>query len=126
MKRKFMKIAIVVAIVAVSGINVFNSQKPEALSDVAMANVEALANGEDSDADCLGSGEYSFVGLVKGTLQEYFHKPNGMDKMITYDVERCVAEGSGTLRGTIGIFSKFPKSEEEVPCTRNCENNIIW
>ena len=49
-----------------------------------------------------------------------------MDKMITYDVERCVAEGSGTLRGTIGIFSKFPKSEEEVPCTRKCENNIIW
>ena len=47
MKRKFVKIAIVVAIVAVSGINVFNSQKPEVLSDVAMANVEALAGDED-------------------------------------------------------------------------------
>lgn len=46
MKRKLMKIAAVVAIVAVSGINVFNSQKPEMLSDVAMENVEALAQSE--------------------------------------------------------------------------------
>ena len=30
----------------VSGINVFNAQKTEALSDVALANVEALAEGE--------------------------------------------------------------------------------
>ena len=47
MKRNFVKIAIVVAIVAVSGINVFNAQKPEVLSDVAMENVEALADYED-------------------------------------------------------------------------------
>lgn len=46
MKSKLVKNAIVVAIVAVSGINVFNAQKPEMLSDVALANVEALADEE--------------------------------------------------------------------------------
>ena len=39
-----MTTALVVAIAIVSGINVFNSQKPEVLSDVAMENVEALAD----------------------------------------------------------------------------------
>ena len=46
MKRKVMTTAFVVAIAIVSGINVFNAQKPAVLSDVAMENVEALAAGE--------------------------------------------------------------------------------
>lgn len=50
MKRKMIKIAFVVAIALVSGINVFNAQKTVVLSDVAMENVEALA------ADSEGSG----------------------------------------------------------------------
>lgn len=41
------KIAFVAAIVLVVGINVFNAQNPEALSDVAMENVEALAGDEN-------------------------------------------------------------------------------
>lgn len=41
-----MTTAFVVAIAIVSGINVFNAQKPAVLSDVAMENVEALAAGE--------------------------------------------------------------------------------
>ncbi|MBQ3608656.1 MAG: NVEALA domain-containing protein [Bacteroidaceae bacterium] len=46
MRRNILKIAFVVAIAMVAGINVFNAQKPNVLSDVAMANVEALANDE--------------------------------------------------------------------------------
>lgn len=46
MKRKLMKIAVVAAIALVSGINVFNAQKSGTLSDIAMENVEALANNE--------------------------------------------------------------------------------
>lgn len=45
-----MKIAFVAAIGMVAGINVFNSQKSEVLSDIAKANVEALADNE-SDSD---------------------------------------------------------------------------
>ena len=47
MKSKMIKIAFVAAIVLVVGINVFNAQNPEALSDVAMENVEALAGDEN-------------------------------------------------------------------------------
>jgi hypothetical protein len=47
MKRKVMTTAFVVAIAIVSGINVFNAQKTEVLSDVALANVEALADDEN-------------------------------------------------------------------------------
>lgn len=46
MKRRLVKIAVVVAIVAVSGINVFNAQNSVVLSDVALENVEALAQSE--------------------------------------------------------------------------------
>lgn len=47
MKIKFINVAFVVAIVMVGGINVFNFQKSEIeLSDIVLANVEALADNE--------------------------------------------------------------------------------
>ena len=49
MNKKVLKVAFFAAIALVSGINVFNAQKSEMLSDVALANVEALAMGEDVD-----------------------------------------------------------------------------
>ena len=47
-----MKVAFVAAIAMVSGISVFNSQKSEVLSDVAAANVEALAGFVVNRIDC--------------------------------------------------------------------------
>ena len=47
MKSNLMKVAFVAAIALVNGINVFNAQKTEGLSDVALANVEALAMDEN-------------------------------------------------------------------------------
>lgn len=64
--------------------------------------------------------------MYKILVQEYFHKANGKDQLNIYDVDRCVADGSGTLRGVTGILSKFLKSSEEVDCTRKCQNDIIW
>lgn len=49
MKIKFVKVAFVAAVVLVSDINVFNAQKSGTLSDVALANVEALADTESSE-----------------------------------------------------------------------------
>ena len=46
MYKNVMKVAVVAVIAMVAGINVFNAQNPVELSDVAMANVEALANNE--------------------------------------------------------------------------------
>ena len=42
------KIAFVVAIAMVASINVFDAKKSEVFSDIALANVEALAEGEGS------------------------------------------------------------------------------
>lgn len=49
MNKKVLKVAFVAAIALVSGINVFNVQKTEVLSDIALANVEALAQAESGD-----------------------------------------------------------------------------
>ena len=56
MKKNLIKSVFVVAFVMLAGINVFNAQKSVVLSDVAMANVEALANGEwenGQQIDCM-------------------------------------------------------------------------
>ena len=52
MNKKVMKAVFVAAIAMVSGINVFNAQKSEGLSDIAWANVEALASGETTVECC--------------------------------------------------------------------------
>ena len=46
MKKNLIKVAFVAAIAVVCGINVFNAQKSEVLSEVVLANVEALASYE--------------------------------------------------------------------------------
>ena len=57
MKKKTLKATFVVAIAMVSGINVFNAQKSVELSDVALANVEALADSEiEGREDCEPTG----------------------------------------------------------------------
>lgn len=50
MKRKFVKVVFVAAIAMVSGINVFNAQKVVDLSDIALINIEALADDEYSQS----------------------------------------------------------------------------
>ena len=52
MKKNILKVAFVAAIAMVSAINVFNAQKSEMLSDVALANVEALADDEILNIKC--------------------------------------------------------------------------
>ena len=70
MKTKFIKTVFVVAIAMVSGINVFNAQKSEPLSDVALANVEALAK-EETGAPNTGPGEMiECGGAYKGTTKK--------------------------------------------------------
>ena len=47
MNKKVLKVAFVAAIALVSGINVFNAQKSDTLSDIVLTNVEALADDEN-------------------------------------------------------------------------------
>lgn len=46
--KKTMKVAFVVAVAAVIGYNVYENQKADTMSDIMLANVEALASGENT------------------------------------------------------------------------------
>ena len=50
MKTKLIKFAFVGAIAIMAGINVFNAQKVVDLSDIALINIEALADNEYSQS----------------------------------------------------------------------------
>lgn len=46
MKGKILKVTIVAAFALIAGMNVYNAQKSDVMSDLALANVEALAWNE--------------------------------------------------------------------------------
>ena len=46
MNKKYVKATLVAVVALISGINVFNAQKSDSMSDIALANVEALADDE--------------------------------------------------------------------------------
>ena len=52
MKRNIIRVALLAVFTFVAGYGVYTSQKETAMSDLAMANVEALASGEDGNYDC--------------------------------------------------------------------------
>ena len=47
MKKNILKATLVAAFGLIAGFNVYNSQKSDVMSDLALANVEALASGEE-------------------------------------------------------------------------------
>ena len=68
MKRNILKVTLVVAFALVAGFNVYNSQKSDLLSDLALANVEALARWEsDGDVYCPNSGYKCVIKYTNGT-----------------------------------------------------------
>ena len=64
MEKKSLKTVFVAVLAMVAGINVFNAQKTKPLSDVALANVEALA---DTESLMIGCDNYSVVIVCKRT-----------------------------------------------------------
>ena len=50
-----MRIAFVAAFAAVAGYGVYTNQRTETMSDLMLANVEALASGEASVKDCVSA-----------------------------------------------------------------------
>lgn len=51
MKKNFIKVAFVAAFASIAGYGVYTSQQKVEMSDLAKADVEALANGEDFNLD---------------------------------------------------------------------------
>ena len=79
MKTNIMTVAFVATIALIAGINVFNAQKTVTLSDIAMENVEALAQGETSQtctravawANCYNKESNMWVGLIIKQVEPY-------------------------------------------------------
>ncbi|MBR4924045.1 MAG: hypothetical protein IKY99_10600 [Bacteroidaceae bacterium] len=46
MKKNFIKLMLVAMVVVASGVNIYNSQKESGMSDVVLANIDALADHE--------------------------------------------------------------------------------
>ena len=62
--KKFMKIAFVAAFAAIAGYGVYANQKTDVMSDLALANIEALADGGEGSGDCYGCAIYA-IGICK-------------------------------------------------------------
>lgn len=78
MNKKFRAVMIVAAIAFVTGANVFNSQRAIAMSDIALANVEALAGDETAgDIHCPFSGYGCVIIYSNGSSETFWGKsPN--------------------------------------------------
>ena len=64
MKGKILKVTIVAAFALIAGMNVYNAQKSDVMSDLALANIEALADGGEGSGDCYGCAIYA-IGICK-------------------------------------------------------------
>jgi len=66
MKKNILKVTLVAAFALIAGFNVYNAQKPETMSGLALANVEALASGEGGSwtGRIWLNGEYGTGGCI--------------------------------------------------------------
>jgi len=60
--KEIMQIAFVAAFAAIAGYGIYTNQKAEAMSDLMLANVEALASGEDQVTCVYDPGDTCRVG----------------------------------------------------------------
>ena len=76
MKKKVLKVAFVAAIALVSGINILTAQKATDLSDITLANVEAL-NAQSRSVYCPYDGYGCKIKYTNGTYDIVWGKiPN--------------------------------------------------
>lgn len=71
--KKMIKIAFVAAFVAIAGYGVYTNQKTDAISDLMLANVEALAGGENPMCPngCISDGGGCLCYTWYPTYKEY-------------------------------------------------------
>ena len=130
--KTLVKVLAVVAIVMFAGYNVHKSQNNEMLSEIAMANIQALASVEglarnEAGSDvCTTTSGYSLSLKADGELQEYYHYNPGVDRVMKYDIVECIASGYGTLWGSPGIYLKMYKGYDFVTCTGLCNYPQLW
>lgn len=64
MNKSFLKVAMVAVVAAVAGMGIYSSQKENVASDIMLANVEALAQGESGGTvDCCDNCSGGYCGV---------------------------------------------------------------
>ncbi|MBR2455998.1 MAG: NVEALA domain-containing protein [Bacteroidaceae bacterium] len=120
MNKKLLLSIAALAVAAVAGYNVYQSRtNTMGLSDLALANVEALATREQvNDTGCYGPNLYSEVGIKEGKKQYRYHLRDEVDIIRTAKIRRCYATGIGDLMGNNDyiIDIDYIDSGSEVPC----------
>ena len=64
MKKNLIKMMLAAVVVVASGVNIYNSQKENGMSDVVLANVDALAEIEINSDICRYSPGHECVELI--------------------------------------------------------------
>ena len=72
MKKKIRAVMMVAAVALIAGVNVYHSQRTTEMSDMALANVEALANNENDlcPNGCYDNGDGCYCNVWFETLRE--------------------------------------------------------
>ena len=65
MKKNILKATIVAAFALIAGMNVYNAQQSDVMSDLALANVEALAGSGETTIECC----LALWGTCKGDIK---------------------------------------------------------
>ena len=101
--KKLFKLAFVAAIAAVAGNNIYQSQSVmNGMSEMALANVEALASGENS------KGAQSIIIQDKGSGWDCI---NGYHYNIIYYRVECVGEGN--LPCESGDYERYESTNQK-------------
>ena len=75
MKKNILKATLVAAFGLIAGFNVYNSQKSDVMSELALANVEALADDAESvTVECPGGTDECARVLVGNTVHLFYKK----------------------------------------------------
>lgn len=88
MKKKIITVAFVAALGIFAGYTAYNTQKPEAMSEIALANVEALAEGE------IDGGQLPGVTITCGKTGGACWMENGYCYRGEYTYKQCSFTGS--------------------------------
>lgn len=94
----------VVTIAACCGYFAYEDYRTPEVSDLLLANVEALGQREDNEGGCPGVPVFSTSGIMDAEVSERVHKGNGKDVITVFKVKKCVAYGSGDLEGNNSMY----------------------
>ena len=71
--KNFIRVAFAATFTCMAGYGVYSSQQETELSELALANIEALAQNEGSDVDCPNNGNGCYNGLWYPCKREVYN-----------------------------------------------------